>query len=183
MLLIDACSFQSSSIKQLSILSFTMSFTPYFLLVYNQKSPILLFKTHVIFEQTLNINICKCFYTTLCVALPPVLKLSALSITPPFLAILTVALRLSWLPVREGHEGCAGKMRGWQLHLFIMWGTIAHLERQPELVFSLILAPTQRARINRQGRFIYGLDLFHGLWIWLAYNTVCMWCESNCKDL
>lgn len=27
---------------------------------------------------------------------------------------------------------------GWQLRLFIMWGTIAHLESQPELVFSLI---------------------------------------------
>lgn len=48
--------------------------------------------------------------------------------------------------------------RGWQLHLFIMWGTIAHLERQPGLVFSLILAPAQRARINREGRFICGQD-------------------------
>lgn len=39
-----------------------------------------------------------------------------------------------------------------------MWGTIAHLEMQPELVFSLILAPTQQARINREGRFICGQD-------------------------
>lgn len=39
-----------------------------------------------------------------------------------------------------------------------MWGTIAHLERQPGLVFSLILAPAQQARINRQDRFICGKD-------------------------
>lgn len=51
------------------------------------------------------------------------------------------------------------KMWGWQLHLFIMWGTVAHLEMQPELVFSLILAPTQRARINSQGGVICG----HGI--------------------
>lgn len=45
----------------------------------------------------------------------------------------------SFLRCQWGKGSQAGwKMWGWQLRLFIMWGTIAHLESQPELVFSLI---------------------------------------------
>lgn len=88
--------------------------------------------------------------------LPPHFKLSFLRIVRPFWLLKLFGFligaserRADWL-----HWG----MWGWQLHLFIMWGTIAHLERQPGLVFSLILAPAQRARINRQDRFICGQD-------------------------
>ncbi len=128
-------------------------------------------------------RILSCNFNTNEFSLFPRSILSVLSIVLPFLDILTAALQRSSLPVREGLGRLHWKMWGWQLHLFIMWGTKAHLERQPELVFSLILAPTQRVRINRQGRFICGQDknsrrarsIPQALDLTDMQNSMCMW--------